>query len=199
MGDTPLKPKLHTKITNLVGHRPLIKFIVNDKEFERLWDTSSMISLISRDWLRKQFKDTKINSSEFFLGTKATDLKIKAADNTKIDIDGIVTFNFCISNLNDSSKVPFIATKQNLSTPVIGFNIIEHLVKTYPDSDFINPILNSAFPHLNCLKTEVLVNLVQEKNNPSDFVGAVRNFENLSIPANSISDLKVYPLFSYQN
>ena len=129
---------------------------------------------------KKQFKDMKINSLVSFLGTKATDLKIKAANNTEVDIDGIVTFSFCISNLNDIFKVTFVITKQNLSTPIIGFNIIEHLVKTYPDSDFINPILNSAFPHLNSVKTEVLVNLVQEKNNQSDFVGT----ENCAFPQN---------------
>lgn len=136
----PLKPKLHTKIAKLAGHQPLIKFIVNDKEFEGLWDTSTMINLISEEWLRKQFKDMKINLLQPFLGTKVTDLKIKAANNTEVDTDGIVRFNFCISNLNDSFKVPFIVTKQKLRTPIIGFNIIEHLVKTYSDSDFINPI-----------------------------------------------------------
>ena len=53
----------------------------------------------------------KINSLGSFLGTKATDLKTKAANNTDVDTDAIVTFNFCISNLNDSFKVPFIETK----------------------------------------------------------------------------------------
>ena len=149
-----------------------------------------MISLISREWLRKQFQDMKNNSLESFLGTKATDLKIKAANNTEVDIYWIVTFNFCISKLNDNLKVPFIVTKQNLSTPIIGFNIIEHLVKTYADSDSTNPILNSVFLHLNSVKTEVLVNLVQEKESQSDFADTIRNFENFSIPRNSMTYLK---------
>ena len=36
----------------------------------------------------------KIKSLESFLGKKATDFKIKAAHNTEVDIDEIVTFNF---------------------------------------------------------------------------------------------------------
>ena len=52
-----MNPKLHIKIAKLVGHQLLIKFIVNDKEFEVLM-------------------------LESFLGTKVTDLKIKAANNT---------------------------------------------------------------------------------------------------------------------
>lgn len=60
-----MNPKLHIKIAKLVGYQLLIKFIVNDKEFEVLM-------------------------LESFLGTKVTDLKIKAANNTEIDIDGII-------------------------------------------------------------------------------------------------------------
>ena len=92
----------------------------------------------------------------------------------------------CISTLNDGLKVPFVVTKQNLSTPVIGFNIIERLVKIHLDSDYINPILNSVFWHLNSIKTEVLVNLVQQKNNQSNFVGTVQNFWKFSISKNSV-------------
>ena len=73
---------------------------------------------------------------ESFLGMKVTDLKRKAANHTEIDIDGIIIQNFCISNLNDSFKVPFVIAKRNLSILIIGFNIIEHLLKTYLDPDF---------------------------------------------------------------
>ena len=34
------------------------------------------------------------------------------------------------------------------------------------------------------------MNLLQKKNNQSDFVGTVQNFENFTIPANSITYLK---------
>ena len=120
-----------------------------------------MISLIRREVLRKQFKDMKFNL--LVLGMKEADLQIKVANNTEVHTDGIVTFNFCMSNLNDSFKVPFNVTKQNLSTPITGFNIIEHLDKTYMNSDSFNPTLNSTFLHIISVKTEVLVNLVQDK------------------------------------
>ena len=132
--------------------------------------------------VRKQFKDVKFDLLESFLGWKVTDLIIKTTNNTEVDIGGIVAFNFWISDLNGSFKVPFIVTKHRLSAPVIGFNILEYLVKT-------PRLLTSwtqiwiVFPHLNSIKTEVLVNWVQEKSSWSDFDGIVWNFENFIILA----------------
>ena len=62
-----MEPELHTKIAMLNGDQMLTNFIVNDKGFEELWYTCSMISLISREWLRKQFKGMKVNLLESFL------------------------------------------------------------------------------------------------------------------------------------
>ena len=50
--------------------------------------------------------------------------------------------------------------------------------------------MNFAFPHLNSVKADVLVNLAQEKNNQSDFIGTVKNSGNFSIHANSMTYLK---------
>ena len=50
--------------------------------------------------------------------------------------------------------------------------------------------MNFAFPHLNSVKADVLVNLAQEKNNQSDFIGTVQNSGNFSIHANSMTYLK---------
>ena len=58
--DTPIKSKQHLKLAKLVGHRPTINFSVNAKNFEGLLDAGSMISLISKKWLNKQFHTMKI-------------------------------------------------------------------------------------------------------------------------------------------
>ena len=65
-------------------------------------------------------------------------IKLRAASNTELDTEGIVTFNFCIPSLNDSFVVPLIVTKQELATPFLSFNIIEQLVKEYPKLEVLN-------------------------------------------------------------
>ena len=62
------------------------------------------------------------------------------------DIEVILTFNFFIPSYNDSFVVPFNVTKQELATPILGFNIIEHLVKEYPNLKLLEYMLNSVFP-----------------------------------------------------
>ena len=47
--DTPLKPNQQMKLVKLIGHKPMIKFSLNGKNFEGLWDTGIMISLVNLD------------------------------------------------------------------------------------------------------------------------------------------------------
>ena len=138
----------------------MTSFSVDRKNFEGLSGTGSMISLISEEWLDKQFHTMKIQSFEKFLGRKTSDIKLRATNNIELDTEGIITFNFCISSLNYSFVVPFIVTKQELATPILGFNLIEHLVKEYPNLEVLKTILNSVFPNLNKAKTEAFVNLI---------------------------------------
>ena len=62
--DTPLKPNQQMKLVKLIGHKPMINFTLNDKNFEGLWDTGSMISLVNLDWLKTEFNDIQIDSIE---------------------------------------------------------------------------------------------------------------------------------------
>ena len=75
----------------------MIKFTVNNKGFEGLWDTGSMISLDSYEWVKNEFLNIKIETLDSFLGTKASDLKIRAAKYQTRRRE-IVTFNFYIKD-----------------------------------------------------------------------------------------------------
>ena len=57
--DNLLKLKQHLKLVELVGHGPVINFYVGGKNFGGFWDTVSIISLISKEWLNKQFHNIR--------------------------------------------------------------------------------------------------------------------------------------------
>ena len=57
----PLLPKNRKKLTKLIGSRPIIKHQLNNRIFESLWDTGSMISLVNEEWVLKEFKTLKFN------------------------------------------------------------------------------------------------------------------------------------------
>ena len=78
-----------------------------------------MISLVNKDWLNKEFCNSTIQPMETFVGA-GFDISLKAANNTDVNIEGAVTLNFV---------VPFIVTKEELSNPILGFNVIELLIQ----------------------------------------------------------------------
>ena len=84
----------------------------------------------------------KTESLESFLGTQTSGIRLRAPNDTELDIERIVIFNFYIPCLNDSFEVAFNVTKQELETPILGFNMIEHFVEEYPDLEALNHVLN---------------------------------------------------------
>ena len=68
--DTPLKPNQQMKLVKLIGHKNMINFTLNDKNFEGLRDTGSMVNLVNVDWLKTEFHDIQIDSIEEFVGNK---------------------------------------------------------------------------------------------------------------------------------
>ena len=120
-----LPPHKHSKLVKLVANRPLVNYSLNDKMFGGLWDTGSMISLISKTWLDFEFPKQSVYPIESFIGAGEGQFSLKAANNSEIYIEGIVLFDFGISNHDN---------------PIIGYNIIEHIVTNIPDQKH-NPVL----------------------------------------------------------
>ena len=70
------------KLVKLIGHKPMINFSLNNKNFEGLRDTGSMISLVNLYWLKTEFNDIQIDSIEKFVGDKSPNLTLRTANNT---------------------------------------------------------------------------------------------------------------------
>ena len=86
----------------------MINFTLDDKNFEGLWDTGSMISLVNLDWLKTQFNNIQIDSIEKFVGDKSPNLTLRTSNNTEMNVLAIVTFDFSIPNLQNKFTVSFI-------------------------------------------------------------------------------------------
>ena len=85
----------------------MINFTLGDKNFEGLWDTGSMISLVNLDWLKTQFNNIQIDSIEKFVGDKSPNLTLRTSNNTEMNVLAIVTFDFSIPNLQNKFTVSF--------------------------------------------------------------------------------------------
>ena len=106
----------------------MTNFTLNDKNFEGLWNTSS-ISLVNLDRPKTEFNDIQIDSIEKFVGDKSLNLTLRTANNTEMKIIGIVTFDFSMPNLQNKFTVSFIVTSNVIANSIIGFNVTEYFSK----------------------------------------------------------------------
>ena len=95
-----------------------------------LWDTGSQVSVISRRFLKQTFGGLEIRNLVDLLGVH-TRLDVKAANDTPIPYSGFVEleFSFLGEQGIPTIIVPFLVTDNALENPIIGYNVIEEIVK----------------------------------------------------------------------
>ena len=88
-------------------------------------------------------------------------LKLTAANGSNIPYCRYVELNLQIVNAEHSLPVPFLATEQKLELPIIGFNVIEHLIKS---NNLKNDYIAATFAGISPSNPTVLVNFVNGVN-----------------------------------
>ena len=171
----------HSKIVKLVGRKPILRCYLGGKQMDVLWDTGAMISMVSRRWLKRHFPDLAILPvSEFLEGEKLT---IRAANRGKIPYDGVVVLNFTLNEGDEGFFVPVLVTSQELSEPIIGYNVVEHLVISGSEEDRckLQACLISNKPLEN--NWEPLIALIEKQASSPDFLGEIKASDFLEVPA----------------
>ena len=138
----------------MIGQKT-IKFNLNGKNFEGLLGESTLINLVNSNFIKTEFKD------------------MKKANNFKMEIVGVVRFDFEIPDFKNKSSEPFIVMNSDISNLIVGFNIIEHLVKENTSAHF-NPILKLSL-NLNVSRSELETNLKEENSRVSYLIRAVKS------------------------
>ena len=133
----------------------MIKFNLNGKNFEGLSGEATLINLVNSNFIKTEFKD------------------MKKANNFKMEIVGVVRFDFEIPDFKNKSSEPFIVMNSDISNLIVGFNIIEHLVKENTSAHF-NPILKLSL-NLNVSRSELETNLKEENSRVSYLIRAVKS------------------------
>ena len=77
---------------------------------------------------------------------------------------GWVELNFRLLSSKEELTVPFLVTDQSLDTPIIGFNVIEEIVKTSSEDAMLHQEITSSFTELNGKNASALVNFIQNRN-----------------------------------
>jgi hypothetical protein len=166
---TLVEIKLRDGLVKLVGERPLLKCRVGEAEVEALWDTGAMVSIVSEGWLRQKCPDTPVLTVQEFL--EGDDLHLCAANNTSVDIGGVVILNFKLGNL--SVNIPFLVSRDELSGPILGYNLIKHLVEQ--DVEELPSLLRESIPSLETdARAEAVVAFIQNDGDQEEEVAVKR-------------------------
>ena len=120
--------KTQNKLVKLVGEKPILSCLLDEKENEVLWDTGSMVSLVGRNWLKVRYPEKKVHSVSEFMEEK---LSVRAANSTVVEYDGVVLFNFNLKGVEDHDGfwVPVLVAKEDITEPILGYNVIRHLLR----------------------------------------------------------------------
>ena len=92
------------------------------------------------------------------------ELDLTAANGTSIPYKGFVELTFKLKYEQDAIFVPFLVTTEDISLPLVGYNVIELCVKT----GMTSPELTCVFPSLTTENIQSLYDIINT-NDFSDF------------------------------
>ena len=122
-----LTPKEHERLINLAGRRCTVKGKLNRKTIKILWDTRAQVSIISVGFLEDNFRNVVIRDvGELF----NCDLTLTATNGNSIPYKGWVELDFQIGDSENIIPVPFLVANEKFKLPLLGFNVIEYLIKS---------------------------------------------------------------------
>ncbi len=168
--------KYQSKIVQLIGERPLVDVGLDNVLAKCLWDTGSQISLMSQQFKDEKFSDKEMHTVHEFLGNT---LSVSAANNTKVPIEGVILLDISIGG-SAPFEVPFLVTKEKLDNPILGYNVIKHLVLNHQNAV---PFIMNLIPSLSLVQAQVVVSAMQTAAEEPEFLSEVKLSEPLVVPA----------------
>ena len=125
----PLSMSQAQSMAKLVGPKPLINCHLNEKPYRCLFDTGSMVSVVSSTWVKTEFLSTRI------VPLKSDLLTVKVANNSPLSLAGVVFLNFSLPNSRIAISCPFLVA-ETLSECIVGTNLIKCLYNNLSKTEF---------------------------------------------------------------
>ena len=179
-----LTPDEERKYVQLVGRRCTVECRIDNVNVNALWDTGTEVSLISSDWLHHNIPGKEVKSVSSLLGVN---LEVEGVGRHDVPYAGYATLTVKIDETE--LEVPFLVTRDKLSQPIIGFNVIDALTEGASGKNCQRSMLKSGFKQLSeaeLCKLEAL--LAEESSNELTVVKV--NKVGTIIPAGTSTSVK---------
>uniref|UniRef100_A0A8C6LDR0 Gypsy retrotransposon integrase-like protein 1 n=1 Tax=Nothobranchius furzeri TaxID=105023 RepID=A0A8C6LDR0_NOTFU len=159
--------KKDTTVVDLVGKKCFISCYLQQKKTEALWDTGSQVCAVDEAWKAENIPDVKLRDIAEIVNPG--DLQVEAANGTEMPYVGWVEVLFKLAAGPQEFYVPVLVMKgSQLSRPIIGFNVIEHII-TNGQAEMNNNEAKEGF-----LKSVKMAFPTLKRGNEKAFIKAVR-------------------------
>ena len=177
---------LRSRLAKLIGTKPLLLCFLNGVESQVLWDTGSQVCVVDENWLSLFAPDAIVRPISEFLddGEK---IEFLAANNTEVPMKGAVILDFAMGG--EKFQIPFVITTGTLANPIIGFNVVEHLVSS-GKPDLVVSTLQKALGNVSIGTINVMVDLINRNFEDDDCVGVLKCVRDVKIPAKGVARIK---------
>lgn len=159
-----------------------------------LLDTGANVSLLDRAWKNKYLPGQDVRPLSELLDDP---LNVSAVTGDDIPYDGWVEVVVNLQGNDDpdlSIRVPFLVSRLELDRPLIGFNVIQVLVKNNESRPKFMPILSALLAgamEIDDTSVETIVNLIQTHKVPKEEHAAVKvGFKEVTISAGHVAYIK---------
>jgi hypothetical protein len=141
--------------------------------------------------MHKQLLTNKLRNVEELLGVQGK-IELKAANGTPIPYCGWIELSVRLNETQPDILVPFLVTKENIGPPIIGFNVIELIVKEASsincDTETLVNAMKRSFGSCKGEKVQVLIDLISA-NDPDDLCQVKCRKTDIMIPKNQSIDV----------
>ena len=183
----PVNSGLKNRLVKLIGSKPLFLCKLDGEEWKVLWDCGSQVCVVDSDWLCAHAPDAVLQPISDFLDN-GEKIEFLAANNTEVPMLGAVVLQFTLGSV--TFPVPFVVTSSKIAQPIIGFNVMEHVICMGKPDTIVSSLQKSLGSHIAVGTINVMVDLISRNFEDSDCVGLLKATKNVNIPAGGVARLK---------
>ena len=118
-------------------------------------------------------------------------LTLSAGNKSEIDVEGVAVLDFGVNDEEGLFRVPFLVTPQEISSPIIGYNTIEHLVKNFRNKVNLSESLCNLVDSLSSSENaDAVVNLIEKGSEVKELTSEAKVEKNHVLQAGSCEKVR---------
>lgn len=181
----------------LIGGRCMINCHLNGVKLQMLLDSGAQVSIVEKAWVQKALPNINIQPLESLLPDHP--LKVTAANGTEVPFVGWIEVLLEITSDQHGTvnlQVPMLVSQESLSSPLLGFNVIQEIIKEssqQPDGVSLVDLFSEALK-IKRNNVETLISVVQTMPLQEESEGSrVRvGKKGLTVPSSQICEVRCH-------